>query len=216
MARLRPVTFAEGFTLKTFPDVFFPDWEKAERSEMVALIDNCDVLVDVGANHGFYSVMADHLGKPAIAIEPEETNLAVLRENAKNRRIEVIPIAVGDRAGVITLYGDADIASTLPGWGRERFFRQTVPVQTLDSVIRQRVSNGRLLIKVDVEGAEDAVLAGATETLGRDGTWIIETMEAMPDGRPCPAFDRVFEVMGGAGFKGRLIEGEDRNWIFER
>ena len=157
-----PVEFAEGFTLRTFPWVFRPEWELEERREMMAMIAAADVLIDVGANHGFYAAMADHLGKRSIAIKPEATNLAILRQNARGRQIEVIPAALGDKSGTATFYGDSDIGSLASDWTKEYFFRQTVDVVTLDNVVAEHVPEGRLLVKIDVEGFEDAVLAGAT------------------------------------------------------
>lgn len=216
LAKLRPVKMDEGFTLTTFPFVYTPTWEVSERRELGRMMRDCDLFVDIGANHGFYSVMADHLGKPSLAIEPEPVNLDILRQNAVGKRIEVIACAVGERSGTMVIYGDHDTASARAEWHNEGFFRQSVPVETLDAVLRSHCPGGRLLLKVDVEGAEDEVLAGAPETLCRPTAWMIETMPVMPSGEPAKAYDRVFEIMGSAGYKARLIDGSKTNWLFER
>lgn len=216
LAKVRPVNMTEGFTLTTFDWVFTPTWEASERREMARMMQNCDLFVDIGANHGFYSVMADYLGKPSLAIEPEPTNLDILRLNTPGKRIEVIACAVGDESGTMPLFGDHDTASPRAEWHNEGFFRQTVPVETLDNLLGARYPEGRLLIKIDVEGAEDAVLAGAKDTLRRPSEWMIETMPVMPSGEPSLAYYRVFEIMSGAGFQARLINGSKTNWLFER
>ena len=42
---------------------------------------------------------------------------------------------------------------------------ETVPVVTIDSVVRERAIEGPYLLKLDVQGYEGPVLAGAAETL---------------------------------------------------
>lgn len=214
LAKAVPVTFSEGFTIRTFPWVFNDHWERAERAMIGHLMPTCDLFIDVGAHHGFYAAMADRVGKPTLAIEPEPANCRVLRVNAEGRRITVINAALGAQKAQLTLYGDGDVASLHSKWQGEAYFKQTVPVVTLDSLTDSH--QGRLLIKVDVEGFEDAVLHGASQTLSRPSTWIIETMAEMPAGGECYAFRAVFDLMRSAGFEGSLIQGSDTNWLFER
>ena len=156
---------ADGFEIGTREDMYSSAWERPEREAVRRLLPSCVGLLDIGANHGFYTLLALHLGKPAIAIEPEAVNLSILRKNV-GHKAKIIPAAVSDFCGNLTIYGDGDMASISSAWqGTARHFRQKVPAITLDSI---ETWPGKLFIKVDVEGAEDAVLRGATETLKRD------------------------------------------------
>ena len=107
----QPRRVREGFSFASYDLAFTDAWERAERALVARLLPECAALVDIGANYGFYSLLADHLGKPALAIEPEAGNLIVLRRNVANASVEVVPVALSDRAATTVLYGDGDMAS---------------------------------------------------------------------------------------------------------
>ena len=206
----RPVEFAEGFTLRCL-DEGFAEFEAVERKVMADLMRRSDAFVDVGAHHGFYSALAVHLGIPAIAVEPDEANLAILSMNAKGRSIEICPKAMSDQPGRMAFFGDGEVGSLNSDWeGSAAFFRRMVDVTTLDHFLAGRFIGERLLIKVDVEGNEDKVLDGARAVLERPGVhWMIETQAVSPSGKPCAAFIRLFDIMEGAGYLGRYaVTGE--------
>lgn len=192
----RPVR--EGFSLASYDMAFDEDWERHERATVSRLLPDCAALIDVGANNGFYSLLASHLGKPAVAVEPDAGNLIVLRQNVARADVEVFAGALSDKAGTVELYGDGDTASLDPNWqGVYRHFRQSVPSITLDQLIGDRWIGERLFIKVDVEGAEGKVLRGATATLTRNPKpyWLIETFPKLATGAPNPAFAETHRLM---------------------
>jgi hypothetical protein len=81
-----------------------------------------------------------------------------------------------------------------------------VPILTLDAVLGARFADKRLLIVVDVEGAEDAMLQGATQTLTRTPrpTWMVEVNidEHQPVGRRTnPTLMSTFERFWSAGYR---------------
>ncbi|EKD98146.1 MAG: hypothetical protein ACD_23C00564G0002 [uncultured bacterium] len=140
-----------------------------------------DVLINVGANVGYYCCHALSLGKPVIAIEPIARNLHYLLTNIRNngweRQAEVFPVAVGDGANILQMWGGGTGASLIKGWASipESYVTQ-VPVLTLDRLLGNALCGKRALILVDVEGAEYMMLQGATETLLNDPRpiWMIE------------------------------------------
>lgn len=75
-----------------------------------------------------------------------------------------------------------------------------VPVSTLDAVLAGRTLATPLLIKIDVQGAEDRVIAGGRGTLGRASVAIVETsFEALYKGQPL--FNDVNALMHREGFR---------------
>jgi FkbM family methyltransferase len=193
----RFVDTSYGFRFAGSPDYLDSDWEPAERALIGSLLPKCAAFVDVGANHGIYSCLAAQSGIPAAALEPEEGNLRILKANLSQfENAELFPVAASDRTGILDLYGDGPTASLQSGWaGARPMFRQPVAANTLDNLIGHRWSGGRLFIKIDVEGAEDRVIAGASELLHRSPKpyWLIETF-------PGAKRDWIVEMFRAAGY----------------
>lgn len=135
-----------------------------------------DAVIDVGANIGFYSILAAgalqnarnsiHAFEPNPRIYAElERNLA--RNHFTNTRAHCQ--AVGDVVSEMTLYIQQD-AITYSSLRRTQDFLTAeirVPVTTLDAYARQE--NLKIgLLKIDVEGAELLALRGARHVLERD------------------------------------------------
>lgn len=137
-------------------------------------------VVDVGANIGQFAVASSRLfqGAAVFPIEPDPRVAEQLRENiglpvAENVRV----IAVGDSVGTATFHVNRDpqVSSLLPlGEDRIEFFpdsrvieKITVPVTTLDALFEGVTLAEPILLKIDVQGFEDRVIAGAGAFLER-------------------------------------------------
>lgn len=171
------------------------------------LLNGRDLFVDVGANCGLYTLIACHSGVPALAIEPNDLNFRRLQENLVHNlyeKAEALNIAIGEVKGKCLLYGGGEGASLLKNWGgMASTYAREVEVETLDGLLRSRPSTDRLLIKVDVEGHELAVLAGARELLARPTApaWIMEhSFRENQEGRINPRFMELFELFWAAGY----------------
>jgi FkbM family methyltransferase len=157
-------------------------FEIEETSVILRLLPKSDIFIDVGANLGYYTCLALQHGKPVVAFEPQQQNVQCLFRNLiANQwqdRVEVYPVALGDKPGLLTLYGaSGPSASLIRNWaGYSSRFNQTVPILRLDDVLGNRFQQKRLFIKIDVEGAESLVLAGAHCTITREPKpiWILE------------------------------------------
>ncbi len=124
-----------------------------------------DVVVDVGANIGLYTIaLAKRVGPEGtvIAFEPDSDNFHALRKNVKLNQIEhqvqLIRAAVGDFPGEVSL-SKAQMESHVlsdAAQGSER-----VPMVTLDDVCKQKID----ILKIDIEGYEEKALLGASRLL---------------------------------------------------
>jgi len=138
----------------------------------------CDLVLDVGANRGQFTLMACLVlpQVPVQAYEPLLTEAAVFRVvHGRREGVTLHALALGDQPGEAELHvsGRADSSSLLPiGDLQARLFpstaevgRQKVTVATLDSLPAHWRTASRALLKLDVQGFELNVLRGATEAL---------------------------------------------------
>lgn len=181
------------------------------------LLRGRDLFVDVGANCGLYSLIACHAGVPVLAIEPNDLNFRRLQENLVHNRYEkaeALNVALGEVKGKCLLYGGGEGASLLKNWGgMASTYAREVEVETLEGLLRSRPSTERILIKIDVEGHEPAVLSGARGLLMREKapTWIIEhSFRENQDGGVNPRFLGLFELFWNAGYQCLTFDRERR------
>jgi FkbM family methyltransferase len=209
--RARPVRSELGFTLRGGGHQASGQFEQEEVSFILDRLPDCDVFVDIGANVGLYTCLARSRGVRALAIEPLPENLRYLYANLIDNAwtdTAVYPVALGQASGLLSLYGSGTGASFISGWAGAR--RETVvPVLTLDSILRGAEMLGkRLIIKVDVEGAERMVLSGARATLAAEPapTWMVEVTlsEHHPAGRN-PDFAALFDMFWSAGYSAESV-----------
>ena len=131
-----------------------------------------DVFVDVGANIGYHSLRAAQSVGPqgrVIAAEANVENARMLAVSAAVNgfdQIDVVPLALGRSRGMVA-FGPAKgsnggfLDARHDDLARSR--ASVVPVVALDDLGLERVD----VMKIDVEGAEPAVIAGASATIAR-------------------------------------------------
>jgi FkbM family methyltransferase len=152
------------------PDIFF-----------AACRENGGLVLDVGANTGFYALLAAAARRDTriIALEPAPQVKPLLDQNISingfRRRITAMPIALSDHPGACDLFiplqdhGLVETSASL-----ERTFKQShsdvirVETDTIDGLLGKHASR-RLpavsIIKIDVEGHEAAVIRGGAKTI---------------------------------------------------
>ena len=143
-----------------------------------------DVLLDVGANVGMYSVFAALAQKSkVIAFEPESQNFAQLCKNIELNSLhkKIIPFCAGlsDETGLSSLHlskfvwnGGNSCHSLKEEVGfdlkpRHSDFVQGVVSYTIDKAVQEGVIPIPQFIKIDVDGFEHKVIEGAMHTLKR-------------------------------------------------
>jgi FkbM family methyltransferase len=211
MSRLRPCA-KEPWTVRWIEQTILPG----------------DVFFDVGANVGAYSLIAAARGRGdlrVVAFEPGYANYAALCDNILLNRHEEevlpLPVVLTERTGLAAL-SCRDVAAgaaehTLePGEGAA--YRQPVLAYRLDDLLSQLGLPAPSVLKIDVDGAEASVLAGAPDTLAQ------RTLRSILVEIDRDRGDEVVRLLEAAGFavKERIDErdGEPlkRVWygIFER
>jgi len=192
---------------------------EVEETEIIRHhLSGAEVFVDIGANIGLYTCMARSEGKYVIAVEPQPRNLECLSASLSLNGwtdTEVYPVGLGDKYGLVTLYGaSGPSASLLAGWATyPKRFKQTIPLTTLDALVGNRFEGKKLLIKIDVEGAEYGVLKGAKRTLTTlpRPVWMVEIClnEFHPAGLN-PDYSATFEMFWSHGYEARTADRQNR------
>jgi FkbM family methyltransferase len=151
------------------------EYEKPLTTAVTTLLNPGDSFVDVGANEGYFSVLAAQKVGPqgqVLAIEPQARLRGVLERNiAANSltNVDIVSAAVADKEGKTLLYlrpsTNTGASSFTKHW---RFGNRAEEVQTttLDRLLSERHVASVRVMKVDCEGAESLVIAGAERSLG--------------------------------------------------
>lgn len=166
------------------------------------------VVIDGGAHVGVASTYfaERYPGALVLAFEPNPESYALLRSNLERngvRRVLPFNAAIAPTAGAIPLYtvpgdtwGDATIRQS---WHDDRPTRTVlVPAVTLSSLLTGPVD----LLKLDIEGAEAAVLAEAGSRLRRVRRLAIEFHGTRAN--PGNSLDGVLATLRRAGFRVRI------------
>jgi FkbM family methyltransferase len=228
----KPKATPYGFKLIGYrADMQDGSFEPEETALIKRSLREADVFIDVGANIGYYTCLARSLGIYTVAVEPSSENLFYLYANLQENGwsdVEVWPLGLGNKPQLSTLYGGRTGASLVKGWaGSSELYRRTIPISTLDIILGDRFGGKRLLIKVDIEGAEFEGLRGAAKTLARTPSpkWVMEIClnEHFPTGLN-PHFEAIFRIFWENGYMARSVGGDKavvtpeviKRWVRDR
>ncbi len=172
-----------------------PGREQDVHDAILESVEAGDMFVDVGANIGYYSVLAARKVGPrgrVVAVEPVASTAATLRGNLNANglhNVEVVEVAAGaDAAPAVEVsfnpryLGRATLQSA-PGSVAE-----TVPQRRLDDICNDLPVI--TVLKIDVEGYELRVLKGAERTLQRTQLVVVECNDGSTE------VDRFLEARG--------------------
>jgi FkbM family methyltransferase len=142
-------------------------YERALQDLIAHELNPGDVFYDVGANVGFFSLLASVLVGPAgrvVAFEPLPRNIELLRANLDLNactNVSIVAAAVAEAAGStrFTVGGSPSMGSMDASQGIE------VCVVGLDELLDSGDQPVPAAIKMDIEGAESRALSGARKTL---------------------------------------------------
>ena len=167
---------------------YFGIWEPDLTGWISRRLHSGDTFVDVGANVGYYSLLASTLvgqSGSVVAIEPSPRLFQAIRDSvARNRlrNVRSVNLAVLDRSTMVSLFRGTEYHSGLTTTREERGLEFECRVETapLPAILSPEETRGARLVKVDVEGAEWSVISGMEPILasGRDDLEVIVEIDA--------------------------------------
>lgn len=161
-------------------------WEPLETKLFTEQIEPGDVVIDVGANIGYYTLLAARLVGPTghvHAFEPEPEAFALLERNVELNgydNVTLVPKALGQENGRLALFlatnnrGDHRVYD--PSGRRSSI---DVDVVTLDAYLAEHDVDRVDFLKIDTQGAECSILDGARRTIARHSEMAL-VMELTP------------------------------------
>lgn len=177
-------------------------YEAAKQRQMVAHIRPGDVVWDIGANVGFYSLLAAVLvgdSGRVHAFEPAPLHLGYLHEHLRlnpKATIEVHELALASEPGTLRFAAGEGMSSGKLSPDGEL----EVPVATIDTLIDEGLA-GPDVIKMDIEGAELGALQGAARCLADRRPRLFLATHGDEVHRGCVA------LLRGKGYELRGIDG---------
>ena len=167
--------------------------EKQVTEIFKSLIDSGSLVVDVGANIGWYTLLAAKRARQVYSFEPYPVSFDLLQRSvSKNgfKNITAYPYCVSEHEGSVTLYladsGNKGLHSIVRNVGSRTIDVRSV---TIDSMFPRETID---LMKIDVEGAEVLVLLGASKMI-EEGRLRRVVMEWNPWNPETLQHDHIFE-----------------------
>jgi FkbM family methyltransferase len=169
---------------------------------------------DVGANVGFYSLLASILIEPGkvYAFEPLPANVRYIKKHLELNNIqnvEVLEVAISDERGTSSFQDEET-----RGMGRlQAGGNLCVRTVTLDLLLQEQRIAPPDCIKMDIEGGESRALMGATECFQRYKPKLILATHGQEVHREC------CRLLDSWGYECRILQGgptEERAEIFAR
>lgn len=168
----------------------FEDLARFLFSEVIAkwepfslMSGNNNVIIDLGANVGYYSLKLSQKNENCkiIAIEPNPNTFKILSKNCELnnlQNIDLYNVAISEKNGTVELFQSETHSGTSSILSKSNSKNESVLIKsmTLDKLLGNSYKKIDWL-KIDVEGSELFVLKGATNTLKITNKIIIELHE---------------------------------------
>lgn len=152
----------------------YGDWEKESLKIWAELSKKSRTIIDIGANTGIYSLLAQNNNSNAkvIAIEPVDLNYSILSKNIEKNKFPILSekIALSDQEGTAKMFMLKDRLNYMTSINDNRYdlhpeikgnsevVEIQVPIKPFSYVYKKYDLDKIDLIKIDVEGHEITVL----------------------------------------------------------
>ncbi len=201
---------------------YFGVWEPHLTRWIAQRLTPGDTFIDVGANIGYYSLLASTIvgeSGAVLAIEASPKNFSALQSNLirnRVRNVRAVNVAASDSEGVARLFhgpqSNAGLTTILEEQALKQDFEFESDVTTapLSVILQPQEIERARLMKIDVEGAEWLVAAGMGPLLGSGRADLEVMIEVNPDllaqqGKQAEDLLRIFL---DAGFHAYALEND--------
>lgn len=167
------IDIRESIERKTY---FIKEYEKKRMDQLhnYSMEINSEILIDIGANIGFYSILSSNKYEQIYSYEPNKRNFQILKKNIDTnnlKNIKIFNFGLGENEEVLT--GNSNTKGELfqtSGFAVSKNNKkgERVLIKKGDDVLQFK--NSTLTIKIDVEGFELFVLKGLKNTLVKNQT----------------------------------------------
>lgn len=197
---------------------FFGFWEPDLTGWITSRLQPGDVFVDVGANIGYYSLLASGLvgddGK-VVSVEASPAIFRQLRGNLDRNRsgnVRAVNVAASDCKARLQLFrGPSHNIGETSLFQADGFTADgMVEAAPLADILEAGELARARLLKIDVEGAEAAVLRGLVPMLGRMRADLELIVEFHPQylTQPGQSAEDLVKLLRGAGFHAARLEND--------
>ena len=202
----------------------FKTWEPNITTWLRQTLKPGDGFLDLGANVGYYTLLAKSLvgDGPVWAVEASPTIYKDLTRNIALNGMEVkaFNVAASDKDGQAPIYlaGGDNLGLTnlfqVNGYDAEAMVTTT----TIDALLADQDLSRLRVIKIDVEGAEDLVLAGMEQTFKRLPETTAILLEFSPEVLVPRGVDpdALFDSLIARGYRAYVIKNDYNLWAYRQ
>lgn len=219
-----PINFEvpEGL-YQVFKEIFMEDFYEAEK--LMAKLPANPLVIDVGANAGFFNVLLFSKLKTArvFAYEPLASNIELFRKTIelndamKNIRLTQVAVTGSEKDSIELFTEDTEdntvVSSIFAGFNKLNQKKISVPARSLTSIIEQNNFEKVDLLKLDCEGSEyDIIYNTDAAVLNKIYAMVIEVHEIDEDQNNLNSLDQCLKSLG---YKTRSMPVQEGSYYME-
>ncbi len=209
-AVLEQIFHTEEFNISTAPQFA---WVRATYERLLAASET-PLIIDCGANIGLSALyFASHLPKARIiGIEPAQDNVELARKNTgHNPLIEIIEAAVYDQSTALEIANPEADKFAFRMQEASSSAATSIEAVTVGALMQRYGASRNLIVKVDIEGGEEALFRSNTGWLDHTDLLIVETHDWLFPGQGTSS--TLFAALAGRKFE-VIHKGEYISFFF--
>ncbi len=159
------------WNVNTHHNYIIGNYEEIVTDYIIANVNSEKTFYDLGANVGYYSILAAKYGMTAIAFEPDLTNMDRLQKHLeinKVKNVKLFPYAICEKKQMLKFSVSENLAANTykdSKYLSTEKYREVQGISIDEFVIENPDIKPMSILKIDVEGAELDVLKGAVNSI---------------------------------------------------